>query len=476
MKIHTRHTAKHHATALAAALLLSACGTDRVESYGPTPSDAQLAWHRMEMNMFCHFGPNTFSGAEWGSGQEGNDVFCPHHLDTRQWAEVAKSAGMQGIIVTAKHHDGFCLWPSTQSTHTVAQSTWRDGNGDVLRELREGCDAVGVKMGVYLSPWDRNDPTYGTPKYNSHFEASLREVHQNYGPLFEQWFDGANGEGPNGRKQQYDWPMFINTVLQLNPQCVIFSDVGPGCRWVGNEEGRAATTCWSRLNTEGATPSDNKPAPAELEVGHADGSHWVPAECDVSLRPGWFWHPDEHPKSVEELMEIYFTSVGRGGLLLLNVPPDTGGRIAAEDSLRLLEFRAQRDRLFAHDLAQGAQVVSHDGKRGLRHLTDTAYHTYWAAKHEHASLTVKLDSTTTFDIVMLQEYISLGQRVCNFSLHYQNAQGEWLPLPTTEPQTTIGYKRLLRLATPVRTTQLRIDLEGAAPPVLNRIALYNSNR
>ena len=464
---------RHNILAIIALLSLAACSSP--EPFGPVPSEAQLAWQRMEINMFCHFGPNTFSGAEWGDGSEPEDLFNPRALDCRQWVDVAEQAGMKGIILTAKHHDGFCLWPSAQSTHTVAQSSWNEGNGDVLREFTDACRGK-VKAGVYISPWDRNHPTYGTDEYNEVFVNTLREVHTAYGPLFEQWFDGACGEGPNGKKQHYDWPRFMQTMSELNPNAIVFSDIGPGCRWVGNEEGRAGETCWSTLNTEGATPSENKPAPEVLTVGHQGGSQWVPAECDVSIRPGWFWHPDEHPKTVDELMEIYFNSVGHNGLLLLNVPPDTSGRISAEDSAVLVAFRAERDRIFARDMTQGAKArAMHRPGHRAKNVLDTAYHTYWAATAKEANLTLALDSVAEFDIIVIQEYIPLGQRVTSVGLAIDEGDGLY---PQTTPDhplcTTVGYKRIVRLDAPMRTDRLVFTFRALAPPVINRIALFNS--
>ncbi|MBR4773275.1 MAG: alpha-L-fucosidase [Bacteroidales bacterium] len=464
----------------AAALVLVACTAPTPKPYGPVPTDAQLAWQRMEINMFCHFGPNTFTGAEWGTGQEAEEVFAPTALDCRQWVDVAEQAGMGGIILTAKHHDGFCLWPSAYSTHTVPDSL------DVLRAFVDACKGK-VKAGVYISPWDRNHPAYGTEEYNTVFSNTLREVHTQYGPFFEQWFDGACGEGPNGKKQHYDWPRFMQTVSEINPQCVIFSDIGPGCRWVGNEQGHCGEPCWSTLNAEGATPSDNKPQPSELETGHQGGSKWVPAEVDVSIRPGWFWHADEHPKTVDELMEIYYNSVGRNGLLLLNVPPDDRGRIPAEDSAVLVAFRAERDRIFSKDLAQGAVVKAYceygdrlkdktDRRHPASNLTDTAYHTFWTIQGNdtsHIELIVNLPEVQEIDMVMLQEYIPLGQRVTKFCILYAdpNYNGGMI----IAEGTTIGYKRIIRFPFPIRTSTLSIYIVHAlAPPILNRIALYNS--
>ena len=244
--------------------LAASCGAP--EPYGPVPTAAQLAWQRMEINMFCHFGPNTFTDAEWGTGQEKEEVFCPTALDCGQWVDVAGQAGMGGIILTAKHHDGFCLWPSTESSHTVAQTSWNQGRGDVLREFVDACRGR-IKAGVYISPWDRNHPAYGTEEYNTVFVNTLREVHTQYGPLFEQWFDGACGEGPNGRKQDYDWPRFFHTMNELNPQCILFSDIGPGCRWV-------ATRRATRAIPAGAPSAPRGPPPATT---NHNPPNWRPA-------------------------------------------------------------------------------------------------------------------------------------------------------------------------------------------------------
>ena len=231
------------AAALCAAGIAASCGTPAPEPYGALPTPEQLAWQRMETNMFVHFGPNTFTSAEWGDGREHPDVFAPSDLDCRQWAAIARDAGMKGIIITAKHHDGFCLWPNPASDHTVARSAWRDGKGDVLRELSDACREAGLGFGVYISPWDRNDPAYGTDAYNDVFRRTLESALGDYGEVFEQWFDGACGEGPNGKRQVYDWDLYLSTVFRLQPQAVVFGDGGPGCRWIGNERGIAGRTC-----------------------------------------------------------------------------------------------------------------------------------------------------------------------------------------------------------------------------------------
>lgn len=409
----------------------------QAEPYGPVPTPAQMEWQQMEMNMFVHFGPNTFSGLEWGTGLEPEDLFRPTELDCRQWARTAKAAGMKGIIVTAKHHDGFCLWPNPASRHCVKDV-------DVLKELSDACREEGLKFGVYISPWDRNDPTYGTPEYNQKYVETLRSVHNGtYGPIFEHWFDGACGEGPTGKRQEYDWSLFHSTVASLQPDAIQFSDVGPGCRWVGNENGRAGETNWSTLNADGYTPGIGAPPTKSLTEGDEDGAAWIPAEADVSIRPGWFWRSSEDTqiKSVEELMDIYLASVGRNAVLLLNVPADTRGKIPAADSLRLMEFRACRDSVFAHNLA---------GR--ISHRQNT-----WTAK-------VK----SPFSMVVLQEDIRLGQRIRSFKIE-ADTDGGWKEIAQG---TTVGYKRILRVP---ETTARRIRItvtDAKAAPILSGVKFF----
>ena len=437
---------------LLAVVLCVSCSED---ACGPVPSPAQLEWQKMEYNMFVHFGPNTFSGLEWGQGTEAEDLFNPTDLDCRQWAATAKAAGMKGIIITAKHHDGFCLWPSETSTHTVAQSSWRDGKGDVLAELSEACREHGLKFGVYVSPWDRNHPAYGSPEYNNVFVRTLEEVHSNYGSVFEQWFDGACGEGPNGKKQEYDWDAFCAAVYRLSPSAVIFSDVGPGCRWVGNERGQACETNWSTLDIEGFTPGAGAPPRDTLQQGNVYGAHWIPAETDVSIRPGWFWRESENDKvkSVEALMKIWEESVGRNSLLLLNVPPDTRGRICEVDSLRLMAFRDAREAVFGTNLAAGAKIRKRRGGR------------VWE---------ITLPEYRTFDYVQLQEDIRFGQKISSFRVDIQDfdvalADGGWW---TIAEGTTVGYKRIIPIE-PLKARKLRVVITGSHDrPVLDGIALF----
>lgn len=424
--------------------------------------------------MFAHFGPNTFTDKEWGDGTENPDVFAPSDLDCEQWVLTAKQAGMRGIIITAKHHDGFCLWPSRFSTHTVRESAWRDGQGDVLEELSEACKRHGMRFGVYLSPWDRNHPDYGTPLYNTVFASTLEEIHSSYGDIFEQWFDGA-GDDPKNRLMRYDWTLFNSTVLNINPQAIIFSDVGPGCRWMGNENGIAGATNWSLLNTEGFSPGRNSPPLDTLNQGNANGKNWIPAEVDVSIRPGWFFSDETTPqiKTAEELMQIYYTSVGRNANLLLNVPPDRTGRINAADSTRLMEFKAMRESLFSDNKAGRAEITASDTrgrKYATKNLTDNDFDTYWCTDEDvkKATLQVSWDEPVDISHVVLQEYIPLGQRVKGFKIESVDADGSTSEIASG---TTIGYKRILR-TDKVSVRKIKITIEAKAPIVMNNLEIY----
>lgn len=453
---------------------------DAPAPFGVTPTKAQVEWQKQEYNMFVHFGPNTFTGVEWGDGMEKAEIFNPTELDCGQWASIAKAAGMSSIIITAKHHDGFCLWPNPVSNHTVAQSSWRDGKGDVLKDLSEACREYDLNFGIYISPWDRNDPHYGTDEYNDIFVKTLEHALGSYGRVSEQWFDRACGEGPNGKQQVYDWPLFNSTVLKMQPDAIIFSDYGPGCRWVGNESGSAGRTCWSTINV-----NDDLTGPPlsrqDMNEGVKGGNTWTAAETDVSIRPGWFWRESENSrvKSLQHLLKIYYESVGRNSLLLLNVPADSRGLIHEVDSLRLMELKAALDDIFTVDLAMGGTVsadnVRGDSRRFKAHnILDKDYDSYWATDDNVTSVSfvVNLPEARTFNRVQLQEYIPLGQRVSEFSIDALAEDGSWHPIAK---ETTIGYKRILHVPV-TTTTAVRVNIEASeACPVINGFALYMDN-
>jgi alpha-L-fucosidase len=413
----------------------------------PLPTAAQLAWQRDELAMFCHFGVNTFTDREWGDGTEDPALFNPARLDARQWARAAKAAGFRAMILTAKHHDGFCLWPTATTAHSVAASPWRGGNGDVVREFVDACRAEGLRAGLYLSPWDRNNPAYGdSPRYNDLYCGQLTELLTRYGPISEVWFDGANGEGPNGRRQAYDWPRFFGLVRRLQPDAVMFSDAGPDVRWCGNERGVAGDPNWSTVNPDavpvpGATGPGIEPA---LQHGDPNGAEWRPAEADVSIRPGWFHHAaeDARVRSVDSLVDLYFSSVGRNAKLLLNVPPTRDGVLHDVDVSRLAAFREARDALFTHDAASGARTTwTRDAQR--RNVLD-----------------VELRAPADLACVRLEEPIEHGQSIARYTLQALDASG-WRVL---SQGTTIGNAKLDRVdATAV--TRLRLIVEEAVGPV-----------
>jgi alpha-L-fucosidase len=427
-------------------LICAELHAQKVSVNKPLPSPAQLQWQQMDFYLFVHFGPNTFTDLEWGKGTEPEDVFNPTNLDCGQWCRIAKAAGVKGIIITAKHHDGFCLWPSKYSTHTVAQSKWRNGKGDVLRELSDSCRKYGLKMGVYLSPWDRNHPKYGTPQYNDVYINMMKEVVSNYGPFFEFWWDGANGEGPNGKKQVYDWHRFEQTMRSIAPNTIVFSDIGPDGRWVGNEKGFAGDPDWDLLDTAGFTRGAGAPSTDTLNHGNINGKNWIPAECDVSIRPGWFYHKeeDEKVKTPAELFQLYLKSVGRGANLLLNVPPDREGLIDAHDSAALVEFKQLRDKSFDNPVA--------DKK------SKTASSTY----------TIDLHSSQKINCIVLKEDIATGQKIKSFTVQLMSGNN----VANELHGNTVGKKRILTFpSTEADSIIIRIN-EAKATPLLSDISGY----
>jgi alpha-L-fucosidase len=455
------------------------------QPFGPVPSKRQLAWHDMEYYMFVHFTVNTFTDKEWGYGDEKESVFNPSELDCRQWAKVAKEAGMKGIIITAKHHDGFCLWPSAFTEHSVKNSPWKDGKGDVLRELRNACDEYGLKMGVYLSPWDRKSDIYGTPEYLIYYRNQLRELLNGYGEIFEVWFDGANGgDGFYGgaketrridNKTYYDWSNTHAVVRELQPGAVIFSDAGPDVRWVGNESGMGSLTNWCLLKKDEMYPGGD--FANILGEGHKDGNYWVPAEVDVSIRPGWFYHEsqDSLVRSPENLMELYYSSVGRNSNLLLNIPPDRRGLLHENDIKSLLAFKELRSTEFKDDLARNKEV-SATNTRGKEYaaskVNDGDPDTYWATIDEQtaADLIIDLGVETEVNRIVIQEYIKLGQRIQKYKVSAL-VGGNWENL--TEG-TTIGHK-VIRKFPVTKTSMIKITFsKSKACPVISNIELFRA--
>jgi alpha-L-fucosidase len=454
-------------------LLLDAHAGSDLSPLSPVPTRVQLEWQRQELHAFVHFGPNTFSGAEWGTGREAPAIFAPTAFDPRQWVRTFKQAGFTGLVITAKHHDGFCLWPSALSTHTVAASAWRGGKGDVLRDVADACRTEGLAFGVYLSPWDRNHPAYGTPEYNKVFAGMLEEVLGGYGPVTEVWFDGANGEGPNGKRQVYDWPLFIATVRRLQPRAVIFSDAGPDLRWVGNERGEAPMTVWSLIDRDRYYPGT--PLSDELGEGTQFGRDWVPPECDVSIRPGWFYRASEdvRVKSAASLFDLYERSVGRNCTLLLNVPPDTRGLLADPDVAALAGFRTSLDAVYGRDLTAGAtaQASTQLGDTAAAaKVLDRSLETYWAPAAEAlpATVTLRLPESRTFDRVVLQEAIALGQRVSGLLVEAE-ANGTWQRIAFG---TTIGHKRILPVPE-TTASAVRVTIVSArGTPAIAEVSLH----
>lgn len=439
----------------------------------PIPTASQLAWQKLEYYAFVHFGMNTFTNHEWGEGRAPATEFNPTAFDARQWAKVVKEAGMKGIIITAKHHDGFCLWNSKTTEYSVKNSNWRDGKGDLLKELSEACREFGLKFGIYISPWDRNHPLYGTPKYNAIYKEQWHELLSNYGEVFETWLDGAN----DGKIHMvYDFNGFFATIRKNQPNAVIFSDAGPDIRWVGNEKGLAGETNWSMRDNEGTFPgfADEK----ALNTGDETGTSWIPAECDVSLRPGWFYHQEEDGKlkSVLQLMEIYYASVGRNANLLLNIGADRRGIINENDRARLLEFKMARENDFKLNLAKGTITASNfrgkDNTFKADKVLDGNFDTYWATDDgvTNASLTLDFGREIEFNQVLLQENIALGQRVKKFSIQIWNGE----KFETISRQTTIGYKRIVRFPK-VKTNKLKIIIEDARVcPIISTLEAYDT--
>lgn len=442
----------------------------------PIPSAPQLRWQRGEMAMFLHFGMNTFTDSEWGSGEADPWLFNPtQSLDARQWVSVAKEAGFSHIILTAKHHDGFCLWPSAYTNYSVSSSPWKNGTGDVVQDVAEAAREVGIGLGIYLSPWDRHESSYGrTLGYNEYYLALLRELLTNYGTIEEVWLDGA--KGTDAKSMEYYFDEWFSVIRQLQPEAVIFSDAGPDARWVGDEGGVAGSTCWSMFNSSDVTIGDT--VEQYSRQGDPYGINWVPPECDVSIRSGWFWHKNEQPKTLNSLLEIFYESVGRNCMLLLNVPPNSTGLLADEDVHVLRQFKDILTSIFSINLA-GNAVVTASSVRGSSSqfgpsqiFSDDVF-TYWAPEEGQTTwyLLIDLRDVVSFNVLCIKEAIQLGQRVSQYHLDILK-DGSW---HTVVNGTTIGYKRLERFEL-TRSQFLKLTIDQAqVEPLIAYFGLYMDN-
>lgn len=453
-----------------------------------TPSPRQLRWQELELTAFFHFGVNTYTNREWGKGHEAETLFNPTELDVDQWVSVCKRAGIKQVILTAKHHDGFCLWPSQYTEHSVKRSPWKNGKGDVMKDLSAACKKYNIGFGFYLSPWDRTEATYGTDAYNDFFVNQLTELLTNYGQIDEVWFDGANGEGPNGKKQVYDFDRYYKVIRTLQPTALI-AIMGPDVRWVGTESGYGRETEWSVMPIDAKlqesisknSQTDMTFAPmgdmtdsdlaSRAKIMDAKGLIWYPSETDVSIRPGWFYHPEEdhRVKTPEKLFDIYCSSVGRNSVLLLNLPPDKRGLIHETDVQHLLAWRKLLDETFQTNLASGATIKTKNGT-GAQYLLDGKTTTHFTTKRENTTtvIDIQLKNSQTFDVLQLQENIRIGQRIEAFRLEYWDKTA-WKEIATG---TTVGYKRILRFE-PVTTHKVRLHiLSSRLNPTIAEFGLY----
>ena len=488
--IKTKLIMKKKIMLLLSVLLLSVGSWSRVREpkpCGPVPTERQLRWHDMEMYAFIHFTTTTYRDIEWGYGDAEPDEFCPDSLDCDQWMSTLKAAGMKGVIITAKHHDGFCLWPSRFTDYSVKASRWRNGKGDVVGEVAKAARKHGLKLGVYLSPWDRHDLRYGSPEYVDYFRAQVRELLTGYGPIFEVWQDGANGgDGYYGGARErrvidkttyYGWDVTDSLIRRLQPQAVIFSDDGPDVRWCGNENGSVGETNWCSITRFGA-PEGNERF-RWLGQGEENGPDWIPAEVDVSIRPGWFYHKreDDKVKTPEQLMDIYYNSVGRGANLILNVPPMPSGKLHPTDVASLIAFGQKLKSEFSrplcskHTRVEASNVRGRLRRFGAARATDGNPHTYWATDDSvrQAVITIHLEEPQEVCRLSLSEPLKLGQRINGWRVEARQVDGNWV---TVGEGTTIGHKRLLRFDK-VRTREVRLTITDSKDcPCISEVQLY----
>lgn len=462
------------------------------------PSKRQLEWQKTEFYAFCHFGMNTFTDKEWGDGTDSPSKFNPTELDAEQWARAIKDGGMKAIILTCKHHDGFCLWPSEYTDYSVKSSPFRDGNGDVVREVSDACQKYGLKFGVYLSPWDRHDERYGKgEEYNTYYKNQLRELLTNYGDIFCVWLDGACGEGKNGKVQEYDWQGYYKIMRELQPNATI-NICGPDVRWIGNEAGVGRESEWSvvpsyyamnEFTAENSQKEDNKKFREShksmiMDLGsrkvikNAEKLIWYPAEVDTSIRPGWFYHSNEDykVKSLKKLYNIYLNSVGNNSTLLLNIPPDRRGLICDVDALALDAFASLLKRKFPEDLAKGKSASASsekDEQHNARHVLSDS-DAYWECKQgdEKPEIIIDLGEKTEIDSVILMENIATGQQIENFEIYYENRFNRWQRITKN---TVIGYKKIVPFKKAVKTSRIKIKITSyRVRATLLKAELYKS--
>jgi len=472
--------------------VLAAKGAPAPAPWGAVPSARQLAWHDLEFTGFLHFTVNTFTNKEWGYGDESEDIFNPEKFDPDAMVGALADAGMHGVILTAKHHDGFCLWPTKTTDHSVFHSKWRGGKVDVVKEISQAAARRKLKFGVYLSPWDRNNAAYGTPEYIKIYRRQLSELLTGYGPIFEVWHDGANGgDGFYGgarekrsidRNTYYDWPKTWEMIRAMQPGACIFSDVGPDIRWVGNERGIAGDPCWAAFDPVGEKGGPASPGNVntrDSQSGNRNGKLWIPAECDVSIRPGWFWHEAENArvKTPRQLINLYYQSAGRGATFLLNVPPNPQGLISPEDTASLKSFGDYLRGTFGQNLAARAKadashVRANDKQYGPANLLDGRADTYWATDDRvtSADVTIDLGRGAKFQVIRLREAIQFGQRIDAVEIERWQPDG-WQPLAKA---TSIGARRLIRLDAPIIAQRLRLRVtQASASPALSEFALFS---
>lgn len=448
----------------------------------PVPTEAQMFWQRLEMYAFIHFGLNTFNDLEWGYGNTDPKIFNPKNVDCDKWVRTLKDAGMKGVILTAKHHDGFCLWPTKTTEYSVKNSLWKNGKGDIVKELSDACHRHNLLFGLYLSPWDRNNEHYGTDKYREIFHNQIRELSSNYGKLFEYWFDGANGgNGWYGGadtirqispKTYYGYHDAVEILKKNNPDIMIFGGTEPTIRWVGNEHGTAGMTNWSYFSTE----IDERAG----VWGNSKGNKWLPAECDVSIRPGWFYHEreDHQVRTLSNLIDLYYRSVGRNATLLLNCPINKDGQIPSLDSLRLMQLKKYIDKTFSKDLFEDAVATSsNDGEKSFEvgNVLKKDFNLYYSTNDsaKHTSVFIKSKKNVKTNVIELKEYIPNGQKISKFSIKYKKGNN-WENINTTDTMSTIGYKRLIRMDM-VDAKEFRFDFYSIDGPIcIERIAAYLS--